>query len=360
MKKSKNLVFISIILTILLIIILAINAIVNSKEKTNTINNKEYIYEEIIDNIPPKLTLIGEDIKIIVGEEYKEPGYKSVDNIDGDITSKVQVKSNLNVNKPGRYTITYYSEDSSLNVSEIKRTITVISSSSPKKTYTNTKTNDDKINKKIKDLNKYLSKYKISVGYINIHTNFTYLYNEKQSYFGASLFKTLDAMYLYENNKLDEVTKEKVRLAISRSDNSSHFYLVNKLGLNTLQNYAKSIGAEKPTICNKYFCDTTVTNELTYMMHLYKLINTLPNGDELKSYFVNDYGNYLSYDHTYTNLHKYGNSESFFHDVGIFDTDNPYIIVVLTKEKNSGEKHVRQIINIVSSKVNELNNLIHK
>lgn len=319
---------------------------------------------KVVDNIKPVITLIGENITIYENEVYQEPGYQAVDNVDKNLTSKVEINSNLDNKNPGTYTIEYNVIDSSGNKSDkISRTITVkakeeaenISPTLSQK-YTSTKTNNKEITKKIETITNYLSSYNISVGYLNLKNNFTYVYKPTKVYFGASLIKTLDALYIYDNSLLTSSTKQNIKDAISVSSNTAHVNLIKKIGIKNLSKYAISLGASKLNCNSKHFCDTTVNDQIIYLNHLYKIINTHEEGDILKSYFINDYGNYLSFDKTYTNLHKYGNSGNFFHDVGIFDTENPYIIVVLTKEKNNG--NYRNIIRKVSSLINDLNNSV--
>jgi prepilin-type N-terminal cleavage/methylation domain-containing protein len=66
--------------------------------------------------IPPVITLLGgNSITIYVGDAYTDPGATASDDIDGDITSNIQVTSNLNSTIPGTYTITYNVVDSSGN-----------------------------------------------------------------------------------------------------------------------------------------------------------------------------------------------------------------------------------------------------
>lgn len=353
-RKHKIIYFLLLIVTFSLLSFSSSNSVKvkgNNKKEIVT-NSYEYISKE--DYVKPEITLTGSDIELKLGEEYTELGYSAIDNIDGDITSNVVVSSNFDKNKIGTYEVVYSVSDSSNNKIEVKRTIKVIANV---KKYSNTITDNEEINNKINELNHYLGNYNISVGYINLKNNFTYLYQENKVYFGASLIKTLDAMYLYENNLLNNESKEKVRLAISKSDNNAHSYLVNYIGFNNIERYAMEIGGNKLN-CNNYYCDTTVTDQLTYLSHLYQVIKNKTNGEELKSYFINDYGNYLSFDYSFSNLHKYGNSNDYFHDVGIFDTDNPYIIVVLTREKGNGEGYVADLIRHISSEINNLNNMM--
>lgn len=80
----------------------------------------------VVDDSVPELTLKGDkDIYILLGGEYKEPGYIASDNIDGDITSKVVVKGAVDTKKKGIHTIIYSVTDSSGNKTSVTRTIYV-------------------------------------------------------------------------------------------------------------------------------------------------------------------------------------------------------------------------------------------
>lgn len=71
----------------------------------------------VIDSVAPVLTLIGsETAQICPNGVYKEEGYTSIDNYDGDITSSVEVKTNDD-------SITYTSKDSSNNISTKNRNL---------------------------------------------------------------------------------------------------------------------------------------------------------------------------------------------------------------------------------------------
>lgn len=88
------------------------------------------IRQSNIDHEGPEIVLNGEkEITIARGEEYKEPGIKSVkDNVDGKKDPKeVVIKdSALNINQVGEYEISYTAVDSLNNKSTVKRTVKVI------------------------------------------------------------------------------------------------------------------------------------------------------------------------------------------------------------------------------------------
>jgi hypothetical protein len=79
---------------------------------------------------PPEIDLIGgKNITIIVGENFKDPGYKAIDNYDGDITNKVKISGDLDTEIIGEYTLTYVVSDNSNNKTSVNRKIKVINSS---------------------------------------------------------------------------------------------------------------------------------------------------------------------------------------------------------------------------------------
>lgn len=69
-----------------------------------------------IDTIAPVITLIGKDtVRIEVGSTYNDSGATAFDNSSGDLTSKIIMTSNLDVNITGIYTVEYNIKDSSGN-----------------------------------------------------------------------------------------------------------------------------------------------------------------------------------------------------------------------------------------------------
>ena len=81
------------------------------------------VYKDVV---PPKITLSGDSrLYIELGSSYKDPGYKAIDDCDGDITSKVTVKGSVDTNTKGEYTLEYTVEDSYGNKAKAKRTVLV-------------------------------------------------------------------------------------------------------------------------------------------------------------------------------------------------------------------------------------------
>lgn len=95
--------------------------------------NKTKVERRIIkkDRIKPTITLKnGELTNIVVGTTYQEEGYKAIDNCDQDITSKVKIDGNVDINTPGSYHLTYSVSDSANNKTGVTRTINVVKKAS--------------------------------------------------------------------------------------------------------------------------------------------------------------------------------------------------------------------------------------
>lgn len=101
----------------------------------------------IIDKEVPKIALNGDKEMILhLGDTYKDPGAKAIDNYDGDITKNIKIDNkSLNNKKEGTYKITYTITDSSNNTSKIERTIKVIKKEELKKKNITTNNNIQKV-----------------------------------------------------------------------------------------------------------------------------------------------------------------------------------------------------------------------
>lgn len=78
------------------------------------------------DVTPPEIVLKGEtSLTLTAGGTYTEPGYTATDDVDGDITDRVEVSGSVNCNRAGTYTITYTVKDSFGNTASVIRTVKV-------------------------------------------------------------------------------------------------------------------------------------------------------------------------------------------------------------------------------------------
>ena len=128
------------------------------------------------------------------------------------------------------------------------------------------------------------------------------------------------------------------------------------IGIENLRAYGRGIGANNflTRSNNDQFGNTTVNDQIAVWKYLYNFINTNSKGNELKQYFINDYSNYLLFNGIPTTMHKYGYYGDYFHNVGIVYSDNPYLVVILTKH---GKNNFKNVVQDLSEKIYELNKI---
>lgn len=99
----------------------------------------------VVDNVKPILTVNSEDEVLINRyDSFVMPSYEAYDNVDGIITDKIKIDSNLDTNTEGTYTITYTVTDSSNNTSI--KTITVKVQPKYKNSYIDISIGNQKLN----------------------------------------------------------------------------------------------------------------------------------------------------------------------------------------------------------------------
>lgn len=83
---------------------------------------------KVIDDIAPTIKLKGrENMKLVIGNEFKDDGAIANDNYDGDLTEKIVVdNSSLDINTLGDYKVKYTATDSSGNEVSVERNIKVV------------------------------------------------------------------------------------------------------------------------------------------------------------------------------------------------------------------------------------------
>lgn len=101
------------------------------KDSSNNITTKERIFSNI-DKEGPVIKLKGSSVNLKINNKYVEQGYTVTDNCDDDLTSKVEITNNININKEGTYEVIYKVKDKSGNESKEVRKVTVYT---PKKCF---------------------------------------------------------------------------------------------------------------------------------------------------------------------------------------------------------------------------------
>ncbi len=226
--------------------------------------------------------------------------------------------------------------------------------------------------------------YEVSFVYENIYSGYQFSYNKDKRYYGASLIKLVDALYLMNkagtgdisledkiiyNSKFKSIASEcmnkytpgsEVSLnnilecALTVSDNAAHQLLINYIGYNNLKNYGKSLGARYILEGGDNFGNQSANDMIIYLKKLNEYITLYPDmGNSIKKYLDNNYYNYLRLSDEVM-IHKYGYYDIYYHDVGIVYDNIPYYISVMTLHGN--DNYVTVTKNI-SKKINELNKL---
>lgn len=108
---------------------------------SNTIERKI----NVVDNVAPILTVNSDsEVTINMYEEFIMPSYEAYDNVDGIITDKIKIESNLDTNKEGTYNIKYTVSDSSNNIAT--KTITINVEPKYKNSYIDISISNQKLN----------------------------------------------------------------------------------------------------------------------------------------------------------------------------------------------------------------------
>lgn len=97
------------------------------------------------DTKAPTIKLKGTStITLKLNEQYVEQGATATDDIDGDLTSKIEITGTVDISKAGTYTITYTVKDSNGNVSTATRKVIVEEIKKPEKPSDGNNTDDNK------------------------------------------------------------------------------------------------------------------------------------------------------------------------------------------------------------------------
>ncbi|GAA0719757.1 hypothetical protein GCM10009430_19170 [Aquimarina litoralis] len=100
----------------------------DSSGNTSTVNRIVIV----IDNVAPVITITGDNPLIVLqGNPFNDPGATATDNVDGDITSQIQVTGSVDTNTVGTYELTYTVSDTAGNQVSASRTVNVINDNPP-------------------------------------------------------------------------------------------------------------------------------------------------------------------------------------------------------------------------------------
>ena len=214
----------------------------------------------------------------------------------------------------------------------------------------------------------------------DINNNYTLTNRENASFYGASIIKLYLATYLVENARTgdinldttitytynyslykgrllstrtvgEEITlRDLIYYSIAVSDNGAYMMLSDYVGVNTWKNYANKLFDTNLNISeNNRFSYLTVTDTNELLKYVYDFIQF---DDEYSNLLIeamnNTYFNSLNFDDV-TFLHKYGYYEVNYNDIGIYNSDNPYLVSIFTLYGPEEEYMFEQTKNISES-----------
>lgn len=103
------------------------DSIILNKNHVETENGVHFnAWQDGTDRSDPVITLKGDSVvRIEKGTAYVEPGYTVKDNVDANLSDKVEVYGYVNYNKEGTYQLLYVARDSSGNIGSATRQVVV-------------------------------------------------------------------------------------------------------------------------------------------------------------------------------------------------------------------------------------------
>lgn len=276
--------------------------------------------------------------------------------------------------------------------------------------------NDEELNSelqaKIAEIDNMIiaNNYEASVYFEDLTTGFAYKYQPTTVYYGCSLIKLVDALYLinaasgnidlnnnsfnniglteqnyaiskkfdldeikliYENKYVmaysDGMKKHKIgdavslhnliKYAISVSDNSAHLMLIDFIGFSNLQAYGQSLGGKVILTGGDNFGNQTAEDTNIYLKEAYKIITQNKEyGPFLKEIMDNDERNAFNTDDIRI-YHKYGSYGNNYHDIGLSLDEHPYAISILTLHEKS---NYTEVVQTIHAKIRELRDLFYE
>lgn len=225
-------------------------------------------------------------------------------------------------------------------------------------------------------------KYNVSVYFEDFTTGFNYQYQSNTVYYGCSLIKLVDVLYLINQaiNGIIDIDEEKIQFtknyyykddsgkrtfklgewvslkelmtnAIYISDNSAHKMLLDYIGFDNLKNYGKSLGAKVILTGGDDFGNQTATDMNLYLKEAYRIITENKEyGPFLKSIMSGTFYNDFNTEEVKI-YHKYGLTGMYYHDVGLSLEEKPYSIVIMTLH---GQRNHKEVIQNIHLKIRDL------
>ncbi len=237
-------------------------------------------------------------------------------------------------------------------------------------------------------MSKYIeSKEKVSFYYEELETGTVYSFNEEILFYAASSIKILVCTMLLEmasrkeidlNEKIlvtmedlkqdtgiikfqkedtEYTILELIRLSIVESDNTAYIKLVEMVSKEKLMLFGKSLGAEHTMEGRDLFGLVNSKDMAIYWRHIYSFIKENEYGEMFRDYLVHPSFKIIDDDSLCGDIfvRKYGSWDIAYHEAGIVETDNPFILVILTQKNKCNDKE--EFVNDTAKRLYRINKM---
>ena len=164
---------------------------------------------------------------------------------------------------------------------------------------------------------------KARAGELDLHDTLTYLPEDKKEFSDMT-----DQHNFYDKIEIIDL----IRYMLTISDNSAYYIIVRNFGTQTFNDYFKQKYNVTLHFTDRHPFESNYTAALGNRS-LELLYDVLQTDDEaskvIREAMSNEVENTLNFDDVKF-LHKYGEYDIWHNDIGIYDTENPYLISILT------------------------------
>ncbi len=248
----------------------------------------------------------------------------------------------------------------------------------------------DKLSLDTSELEKAIKKGSSNCSFIAIRLSdgASIAYNVRKQYRCASTYKAMVSLYIYKmaeagNLSLDETmtyqrsdyysgsgiiksssvgTKYTLRqladYSVRYSDNIAFVMLQRYIEDNKLIEFAKGLGCENYALMESDWPNITALDAALWWAEIYKFSKSSKLGSQL-------YGVFLNATHTiikdalgdaHSVAHKSGSISHYFHDCGVVESEDPYILIMLSNNPRSSSTSNTSYVNPIIREIDKLIN----
>lgn len=212
------------------------------------------------------------------------------------------------------------------------------------------------------ELFKSYASLNLGISFKDVNNDYVYYLNPKKGYYSGCVVKIFSVIYFVEKARAGEIDLHStltyrpedkhqfsdmtdqhnfydeipittlIRYMLTISDNSAYFIIIHHYGADTFNNYFRDKYGIHLTFTNNHPFISNYNAELANRS-LELLYDVLKVDDEysklIRESMANEVENTLNFDDVKF-LHKYGEYDVWHNDIGIYDSDNPYLVAILT------------------------------